>query len=91
MGRYRADRYRSDMRDQPQESHLYRESRNGKIMDRYTLAREFKMTLAQERVRKIDDVFALQQLCCELLSSNFQLRESLRQSVAAEIPKKTTF
>ena len=57
-------------------------------MDRYSLSREFKMTLAQEKVRKIDDVFALQQLCCELLSSNFHLRESLRQSVEAEIPKK---
>ena len=60
-------------------------------MDRFKMARAFKVELMKEKVRKIDNQFALQQVCCELLDNNFHLRECLRQSAAAEIAQKTSF
>ena len=60
-------------------------------MDRFGLAREFKVTLMKDRVRKIDNVGALQQVCCELLNSNFHLRERLRQSDGGRNQKIESF
>ena len=60
-------------------------------MDRFEMARAFKVELMKDKVRKIDDVHALQSLSCELLNNNFYLREAIRQSAAAEIPEKTDF
>ena len=58
-------------------------------MDRYEMTRRFNLTVQKDKVRKIDNVSALQQVCCELMDHNFHLRECLRQSVAREIPKKS--
>ena len=60
-------------------------------MDRFELAREFKKTVMKDRVRKIDNVGALQQICCELLNSQFQLRERLRQSDDGRNQKNESF
>ena len=90
--RCQGDKYLTDMAAcQSQESHLYGDSRNSFLMDRFKMARAFKVEIMKEKVRKIDDPFALQQVCCELLDNNFYLRESIRQCAATEIPKKTDF
>ena len=49
-------------------------------MDRFELAREFKKTVMKDRVRKITNVGALQQICCELVDVSFEYRERLLQS-----------
>ena len=90
VDRYQADKFRSDTDDQPQKSHVYLDFSLPSFMDRYRLSREFRVTMAKQKVRRIDDVHALQQLCCELLESNFHLRECLRQATVDEIPEKTS-
>ena len=44
-------------------------------MDRYSLAREFEQTLMHDRIKRINDVQALQMVCIELVDANFRMRD----------------
>ena len=56
-------------------------------MDRYQLSREFEMVLQCERIRRTDDIEALQRLAINLVRMNRGLRESLSAVVKEEIPE----
>lgn len=53
-------------------------------MDRYSLAREFEMTVMIDRIRRITDVGELHTVCDSLVRSNFRMREAFSQAIGNE-------